>query len=723
VHPDLTAALVWDTRALRHAESPGAREFSDAMNLMRAPEQPAEDLLGRAARGIWAEFSGEPDLAFRCYSELAESGKDDERLLGLCLLCWTDLDLDPARIDQARKEIERLEEAELKARLMMKLVYAAFEYKWDDQLPELLALAKKWAPEDSLLAYAISGQEYSLFGGDFPKSHPGIDEPLTEQRSITSLLGDVASDALKKEIEERGRSPWLLSFSIGSMPLRQPYAAEMQARWAGAIWLRSEVQTQLAVHLLRGGAESPGDYASAVALWALGNGRQVPQVISLAEPHFDESSADFILTSLMRSEVLASGFDDRMIEAAIECWDLISEDTAVHLINRLQPSVTYHPVTKRVAVLYSLLALRALTRWEERLNELSEDQVRAIVFAMAPAVAERLPLSVARRLYQSVLTAEDIEADSLPTVATLMSRVSDMEEFEPVDVVAPQVIVRLARGGSPMVGESELRGVVEKLTSQIKREVEDARKGSGSLKPENPVNTLAWAIVKLEDLPQQTCELVLEIVRDASLPRNMRYDAIKFIATVVYHGVWDLDSQPGLIESMPEAGAEGFFGSYPPSLMEAAKVELAMAGGKVEEYLPSLIALSRDPDTRVRIDASEAAAIGRQHKNHELLESTLLSGLFDPSDKVVQRALFGFTELPPRLGATQKAFGQRLRELFSTRGREVRAAIAGLVGQGSLPEGLLDIKAELTRRAAKDRSFEVREELAGGRPRSRNTTS
>jgi hypothetical protein len=682
------------------------------MNLMRAPEQMAEDLLGRAARGIWAEFSGEPDLAIGVYSELAESGDDDERLLGLCLLCWTDLDLDPARIDQARKEIERLREAELKARLMMKLVYAAFEYKWDDQLPELLALARKWAPEDSLLAYAISGEDYNLFGGEFPKFRPAIVEPLTEQRSITSMLGDVACDALKKEIEERGRSPWLLSFSIGNTPLRQPYAAEMQARWAGAIWLRSEVQTQLSVHLLRGGAETPGDYASAVALWALGNGRQIPQVISLAEPHFDEASADFILTSLMRSDVLALRFDDRMVETAIECWDLISEGTAVNLLNRLQPSATYHPVTKRVAVLYSLLALRAPTRWEERLDELTEEQVRAIVFAMTPAVAERVSLSAARHLYQAVLTAEEIETDALPTVAALMSRIGDMEEFEPGDVVAPQVIVRLARSGSQMVGEAELRGVVEKLTSQIEREVEDARKGSGALKPENPMNTLASAVVKLGELPQQTRELFVGIVKDASLPRNMRYDAAKCLVTAVYRGVWDLDSEPELIESMPEAGAEGFFGSYSPSLIGAAKVELAMAGGKIEEYLPSLIALSRDPDARVRIDASEAAAIGRHHENHEFLEATLLSGLFDPSDKVVQRALFGFTELPPQLRATQTAFGQRLRELFSTRGREVRAAIAGLVGKGNLPEGLREVKVELGGRAAKDRSFEVREELA-----------
>ena len=80
-----------------------------------------------------------------------------------------------------------------------------------------------------------------------------------------------------------------------------------------------------------------------------------------------------------------------------------------------------------------------------------------------------------------VLDAEEIEANALPTVAALVGRVGDMEDFQPAEAVAPQVAVRLARSGSPMVDKPELRRVVGELTDQIGRDINDARKGSGSL--------------------------------------------------------------------------------------------------------------------------------------------------------------------------------------------------------------------------------------------------
>jgi hypothetical protein len=141
-------------------------------------------------------------------------------------------------------------------------------------------------------------------------------------------------------------------------------------------------------------------------------------------------------------------------------------------------------------------------------------------------------------------------------------------------------------------------------------------------------------------------------------------------------------------------------------------MDLAMAAGMVEKYLPALLVLSRDGDPRVRMDASEAASLGRATDEHPLLESILLGGLFDPNDKVVRRAIFGFIELPPLLDATRAAFAERLRELFGRGDREVRAAIARLVTEADLPQDLADLGEELARRASEDRSYEVRMALA-----------
>jgi hypothetical protein len=708
MRPDLTAALLWDRMTLLSSGEHGAVEFVDAMSLRRRPEGPAaDDALGRAARGIWAEVSGESEEAHAAYEALSRSNDRDERLFGLLLLAWSEVDLDPIRIAETREEIERLDDPELKARLTMKLAYAAFEYKWDELLPTLFELAKGWAPDGSLLAQAIDRERYNLFGGDFPLGG-GSADPLTEQRAITGLLGEAAQDALRMDVESAARAPWLLSFSIGADGGREVYAAEMQARWAGAIWLRSEVQTQLAVYLLRGGADSPGEYASAVALWALGRGQQIPQIVDLAEPHFDGGSADFVIGSLMRGGSVTARFDPRLIEAGIECWDLISEGTAIALLDRIEPVATDHPILRRNAVLFSLLGLRAPEKWVEQLERLSDDQLRAVTSGMSPAVAERITLRGAERLYEAVLSAEEIEADALPTVATLMGRLSEMEEFEPTDRLPARVVVRLAWSENKMLGEAELGLVIDELTQDVLREVDEARTGSASMGAVSTTNTLASAVVKLGEIPQRTLDLILSIAADASLPRNMRYDSIKFLAAITHDGLFDPKTRPGLLEKIPEAGSEAFWGSYPPALIRAAKLEFAMAAGLIDEYLPALLVLSRDSDPRVRIDASEAAGLGRAVTNHPLLESILLGGLFDPSGKVVQRAIFGFTELPPRIDATRAAFAERLRELFNRGDREVRAAIARLVSEAELPHDLRQLGVELARRAVDDRSYEVR---------------
>jgi hypothetical protein len=713
MRPDLTAALIWDRRTLLSSAEQGAVEFVDAMSLRRRPEYPgSDDPLGRAARGIWAEVSGEPEEARASYLELSRSENPDERLLGLSLLIWSEVDLERTRIAQAREEIERLGDPELKARLTMKLAYAAFEYKWDDLLPTLFELARKWAPEGSLLSGAIDRESYNLFGGDLPFLGGAGPDSLTEQPAITGLLGEAARDALRMDVESAARGPWLLSFSVGAGEGREVYAAEMQARWAGAIWLRGDVQTQLAVYLLRGGAHTPGEYASAVALWALGRGQQIPQIVDLAEPHFDDGSADFVIESLARTGALTERFDPRLIETAIECWDLISESTAIALLDRVEPVATDHPVHRRNAILFSLLALRAPRRWMERLDQLTDDQLRAVTSGMSPAVAERISLSGARRLYEAVSSVETFDADALPTIATLMDRMSGMEEFEPADHLPARVVVRLAWGENEMIDGSELSRVIGDLTQDVEREVREARTGSASMGAETPTNTLASAVIKLGEIPEATLDLMLSIVTDPSLPRNMRYDAIKFLAATTHEGLFDLSSRGGLFDEIPEAGSEAFWGSYPPALLRAAKMEFAMAAGMVDDYLPALLVLSRDADPRVRMDASEAAGLGRVAGNHPLLESILLGGLFDPSGKVVRRAIFGFTELPPLIDATRAAFAERLRELFGRSGRDVRAAIARLVTEADLPQELRELGEELGHRAADDRSYEVRMALA-----------
>jgi hypothetical protein len=691
------------------SELRGAREFVDALDLKQLDGPPEEgDVLGIAAHAILAEFSSDGEQeALKAYRGLSESSDLGVRLLGLCLLCWSSLDREPARLDEAQAEIKRIDDSYLRARLTTKLISAAFEYGWDERLPDLFAQAKEWAPQNSMLRVMIDQEAYNLLGEPWPTDWAHEPDELTEYSWIREKAANAALKTLAENVEEMARSPWLLSFTIGGAPLNQPSTAELQGRWAGAIWLRSELQTQLAAHLLRGGATAGTGYAAAVALWALGNGKQLPQIIDMAERHFDVASADFVVQHLMRSGPLAYKFNNRLLEAAVECWDLISEPTAIELLDRFRPVHTEHPTFRQVAVLWSVLSLRVPEAWEHRFNDLSDDEARAILMVMTPAVAESMPPEPAHRLYELSL-ADSIESNALPTIAALVDRLSQAEDYKPAETLPAKVVVDLAWRASRLIDAAELRNATEELTDRIEKIVDDARRGTSGMGSENPFITLASAVVKLGEFPRRTQDLLIAVATSSNMARNVRYDAVRVLVSAVAYDVLNLATLPNLIKEIPEAGAESLWPSYSPELLRAAKAELAMAAGEIEEYLPRLLVLSRDPDARVRINAIEAVVFGRRRLDDDMLESILLSGLFDPSGKVIQQSLGAFAELPPTRPAAQAALAERLLELFEGSSRTVRAAIARLVTKSDLPSSLSEVGQTLKRKAEEDRSFEVR---------------
>jgi hypothetical protein len=719
MRPDVLDALLWNRPALEGRESTAAIEFIDAMDLRPLKGDADDDEpLSVAAHGVIAEFSDDHDDALRAYRRLQESGDSDRRLLGLFLLCWSDLEKDPERVADATREIEQLQDLHLRARLTSKLVAAAFDHGWDDLIPDLLEQAQEWADPGSRLAVMLEREAMNLVDGPFPEGWTRDPDPLTEYRWISDKAAGAAEKALATGVEEAAKAPWLLSFSIGATPLNQPVAAEMQARWAGAIWLRNEMQTQLAAHLLRGGASTSQGYATGVSLWCLGSGRQLRDVIDAAEPHFDSNSADFIVRSLMRSGPVARRFNTRLVEAALECWDLISDELAAELLRRFQPSDSHHPIARQVAALWGVMSLRAPDVFEERLAALADEDARGLLAVMSPTVAERIPQSAAIRLYELVGTSDELPADAFQAITALIDRLDPDEIVLPEGDLPPRVVASLAWRGSEVVDQGDLQNAIRQLTEKIEQLVAEAKKGTGQWPPESPFVSLAAASARADALPDRLVSLLIGLSEDPQILRNIRYDAVKALAAAVAYGAISADTLRNLIPKIPEAGAETVFAPYPPQLVRSAKTELAMACGLVTDFLPDLLILSRDSDARVRIDAIEGAILGRQTANLYQLESILLGGLFDPSTKVVQRAVNGFSEQLPQDPAVRAALTERLEILYDIGDRDTRAAIARFSSHVDPTDGLNAVAKPLRERAEGDRSFEVR--LAVDNPPARS---
>jgi hypothetical protein len=709
MRPDLRAALLWDRPALIRSDGQGAREFVDAMDLRSFGSTPAEgDVLGLAAQAILDEASGENlDDALSTYRQMAESRDLDARLLGFCLLCWSGLDRDPARIKEAEEEIQRVDDPDLRARLTTKLISAAFEFHWDELIPGLFDRAREWAREGSMLSRAIENEAFNLMGGEWPQGWPNEQDPLTEYRWIGDKNAAAAKKIVTTTVEEKAKSPWTLSFSVGEASLNEPFAAEMQARWAGAIWLRSETQLQLAAHLLSGAAQGAPEWANGVRLWGLAGGRQLRHIIDSAEPHFDAGSADFIIESLLRDGPLADRFDGRAVEAAVECWDLISDSTAIALLDRFRPMGSGHPEIRERGVLWGILSLRVQAAWEKRFTALTDEEALALIETMSPMVAERLPRSAAERL-GSLGESAPIPATAVETLAALIERASQGHAVLAVEDLPANVVINLAWRRRELVEEKRLRSAVDHLTDEIERIADDAMRGTGELAVQNPFNPPSFAAVELGEIPERSLNVLLSIASDPSTPRDLRYQAIRSLAAGATHDAFDLDRVPHLLEQIPEAGAEALWATYPPNLVRAAKTELAMAAGLVDRYLPLLLVLSRDADTRVRIDAIEASSLARRRGTDFRLESILLNGLFDPNTKVSQRAINAFGELAPVDPAVRLALRERLPDLFNAGDRDLRAAIGRFAASQRVSSQRSSTTDLLLRKAGHDRSAEVR---------------
>jgi hypothetical protein len=444
----------------------------------------------------------------------------------------------------------------------------------------------------------------------------------------------------------------------------------------------------------------------------LGGGQQVRDVIDLAEPHFDDDSADFVVRHLTRSGDVATNFNTVLVETALECWDLISDQTAISLLDRFRPTDSEHPVARQISTLWSVLSLRVPTAWAERFASLTDDEARALLATTTPAVAEQLPVATAERMYE-LATTSSLSVDGLLLVAALADRLGRADKYETEETMPAIAVIRLAWRDDSRIEASELGRAVADLTDQVGGVIADSRKGKSGLGNYNPFNALASGVAKLGEVPDETLNLIREAATDGGLPRNVRYDAVKVLSAAVSHGALERSNLDQPIESIPEAGAEPFWGEYSQALMRAAKVELAMAVGDVSAYLPQALVLSRDPETRVRLNAIDASVLGRRTSDEDMLESILLSALFDPSPEVIRHALDGFREKSPERIAAQTAVGQRLKELFGAAQRDVRAAIARLAASADLPEPLAEAGAVLLTRAEEDRSYEVRRAVQG----------
>jgi len=343
-HPRLIiAALLWNTPTLLGADNPSARAFFDALAegfLRNESDLPEDDPLANASRALVAALEGRLEEARQALSRISVT-ELWTRLLRNFLAAWLLEDNAPNVFPTLADDVREVRDNRVRAHLLAKIATLALDVGEREQAQAYLREARTSVAGNTPLGFQLQLAEANLFG-TIPQvlSPPREIDPLVEYSWIQGRALGSARRALAELVESRVASPWSSTLRFGLTSAEQSVLAEMQATWAGALWLRSDLKT-LASSLLLLARASASDVAYGIALWILGSGKNIPQIIDDAERSFEPGTADSLYRYL-RGFGEYVGEAQRFAEVVSATWDLVSEDLAAGLLDRLPIRVGEH---------------------------------------------------------------------------------------------------------------------------------------------------------------------------------------------------------------------------------------------------------------------------------------------------------------------------------------------------------------------------------------------
>jgi hypothetical protein len=490
------------------------------------------------------------------------------------------------------------------------------------------------------------------------------------------------------------------------MPLDQVVAAEQQATWAGALWLRTPIRKQLGAQMLLGGPRTPQHVHYGLTMWILGGGRHVPQMVRLAEPFFDAETADALVRPLMTA-IRVPEARDALAETAAATWDLLSDSTLSDLLASVPLDASVFGDASQT--LWAQAVLRIPHFWQEGLQGLDPEQLATLVGRLAPRSLAELPPEAATRLlgaYESVDGDRDLNGEAGAIV--LRWRLGR----DVTGDVDPGVAVEVALRQPEALPASTYEATERQLVGALRREVEEAREGSAGFGPRPTATSLAYVAAARGKVDRVSVQALLDTAVDASVAANIRVDVLAGLARLAVDG---LLSRRDLahIRKAPEEGAPSFFQKIPRELLRASKL-LARATALSDDEQVELLVLSRERDTRVRQLIANAAGLALARAPSTSAEAAILAGLFDPDERVVASSLRGAATASFSTRAVPRVVARRLRSLLEDYGRDVRAEAVrtarALRMQGHVDQELTEVLAA----GVADRSWIVRDAADGG---------
>ncbi len=726
-HGQIVAALLWDVPSLRRGSQSG-KDFVDGLiggsDRWWETREPEDDALGRAAIAVAHERAGELDTAAGTYAELSADTDSWVRLLGLMLRAWSEGEEGSAPILQAESELDglKLADGRLEAHLRAKLATYAFDEGDGDLGVAILKKAIALAPDESMLrwALAIEGLNVGL-GIEWSEEEPErAPDPLVEYPWIEVDAQRAAQATLSAIVESRSRRVWTFQWGMGRTPLDDVVSAEVQATWAGALWMRRTIRKQLGAQLLSGAARSPRQWAYGVIMWTLGGGQNPERAYALAEPRFDGESADFIVGALTEAEV-SPRFSHRLISTAVEAWDELSEDMLRTVVKLHEPTDSDHPAMQEVRRLWAGYAARLTEEWLANFRELEFPTQASLLDALGAGAAEGFPADAKQAIFQTASQAirerDSIDVQLLRVLAAVTPdplKGSDLQR-EISEKASAGTIARLGADGQPGLFTSDAVDEARRsLIETVENQSEEARQGTVSFGAGDPRVDLGHLIASYGDEGEDGVGLLMETALDGGLPSEHLLNARNALTLIRRAKRLGSAKLRTLHAATDPPGSFSAHAGISRELIKASRLRI-LAEDLDPKEIASVVELCRAPEDKVRnialASCAEAVETGREGGAKDALSWSLVGGLFDPEDENIGSVAYAFTsQFIERFPIAGEVAVSRFPRLLEIGDMSVRAAVRTMAKDWSSEEQLASSSTvrELLARTDEDRSWLVR---------------
>lgn len=725
------ACITWNIPALRNTTHEDADHFKRTIQLLpSAFNDPASATpkrmspLRRAAEGLKAELTGESDSA-RAHYEVVARKRGLPGVLGTLLIAWmpnaTEKDFD--RVERKLKTLTGPGTRDVIARSHCKLATWSYDHGWVERSHHHYEEARRRAGKNLLMALDRIGH---WFGRDMVLYMNEARDDMTAFPWIDEWVDGAARTFIEKQLRESVKSPGTRTWSFGNSTIEgiDIQSAEMQASWAGALWMLPQINRQHAA-LILAKSNDPEDVARAIALWAKGSGQDTNKLVSAKETALTEATIeDLLLNQLHEGRSVRD--PDVWLDICHSLWAELPDRLVDDIVRNYQgpaPGTRLHSGTAvKELGLFGKLLVRS-GRAVEKVYSFNDWEAGLLARSMHRELLTELPPRLPARLLQAGISqavlADDDWADtnwaSLLTCWTLLDDESQDQYREPLLDALPDSAVPTAVAIAPgLVPESRADARMRTSLSLLSKELQDSAKGSWtgwSVHPGTDVARLAIGRGRISDTAIKQLVAIAIAPTTNSMQRRSCLTALTSLARA---GLVERNQVAETFASVTVHSVMTDDAAVDQRLEDVTRLALMVQFGHEQTAAEGpLLAASRDPDTQIRLIAVSAVCeLSIQGQSSPSFDATLLGALYDPHPRVQAEAIPALWRGHFESHALREVARGRVVDIFPTAHRELRATIAHQISFSDSDDPYI---RTLRRLATHDRSWIVRGAAARSR--------